>query len=197
VLERASQAIHADLRREARRWTTGTIAAVCVSLVAFIGFARDRSRSAEDWAWATVLGTLAVALAAAGRRKPRFVVAAAVVAALTAALALGQPGPLAAAIGLHCLATEIASAAIVVVAAWVAIRGGTTSPSRSAMAAAAAAGALAGDAALQVTCGAYGAIPHLLAFHVGGVLLAVAGLSLAWGAAAHGAAARARVGPGR
>jgi hypothetical protein len=38
--------------------------------------------------------------------------------------------------------------------------------------AAAVAGALAGDAALQVTCAAHAYAPHLLAFHVGGVLLA-------------------------
>jgi hypothetical protein len=105
-----------------------------------------------------------------------------VLAAVIAAVAVGHPGPLAVEVGVRCLATEIASAAMVVGAAWLAIRGGTTSPARSAVAAAAAAGALAGDAALQLTCAARDAIPHLLAFHVGGVLLAVVGASLLWGA---------------
>jgi hypothetical protein len=48
------------------------------------------------------------------------------------------------------------------------------------MAAAASAGALAGYAALQVTCAAHAAIPHLVAFHVGGVLLAAGGAALLW-----------------
>ncbi|HEY6001519.1 MAG TPA: hypothetical protein VIV57_01515, partial [Anaeromyxobacter sp.] len=52
--------------------------------------------------------------------------------------------------------------------------------SASAMAAAAAAGALAGDAALQLACPARAAMPHLLAFHVGGVVLAAAAAGLAW-----------------
>ncbi len=182
ALERASQAILADLRREARRRMIASITAVCASFVAFVGLARNRPRSAEDWAWAAVLGALAVALAAAARRKALLVITAAVVAAVTAAVAVGQTGPLAVDVGLHCLTTEIASAAVVVGAAWLAIRGGTTSPARSAVAAAAAAGALAGDAALQVTCAARNANPHLLAFHVGGVLLSVVGASLLWGA---------------
>ncbi len=182
ALERASQAILADLRREARRRMAASSAAVCASLAAFVGFARSRSRSAEDWAWAAVLGALAIALAAAGRRRAPLVITAAVLAAATAAAAAGQPGPFAVDVGVHCLAAEIASAAMVVGAAWLAIRGGTTSLARSAVAAAAAAGALAGDAALQVTCQARDAIPHLLAFHVGGVLLAVVGASVLWGA---------------
>jgi hypothetical protein len=188
ALERASHAIVAELRREARRRTMASIAAVCASLAAFVGLARDRSRSVEDWVWAAVLGALAVALAAAARRRALLVITAAVMAAVTAAVAAGGPGPLAVDVGLHCLAAEIASAAVVVGAAWLALRGGTTSPARSAVAAAAAAGALAGDAALQVTCAARDAIPHLLAFHVGGVLLAVVGASLVWRARRRAAA---------
>ena len=182
ALERASQTILTDLRREARRRLWASIAAVCASLLAFVAFARPHSRSAEDWALAAFLGALAIALAAGARQKARFVIAAAVVAAVAAAIAFGRPGPLAPATGLHCLATEVASAAMVVGAVWLAIRGGATSPARSAMAAAAAAGALAGYAALQITCGAHEALPHLLPFHVGGLVLAMAGMSLLWGA---------------
>jgi hypothetical protein len=179
--EWASRAIIAELRREARRRMFASIAAVSVALAAFVGFARDRSRAAEDWAWAAVLGALALVLAAAARRRAPLALTAAVLAAVTAAMATGRPGPLAVDVGVRCLTMEIASAAMVVGAVWLAIRGGTTSPARAAVAAAAAAGALAGDAALQVTCAARDAIPHLLAFHVGGVLLAVVGASLLWG----------------
>jgi hypothetical protein len=180
VLERASEAILAELRREARRRMMASMAAVCVVFVALVGVARGRHRSSEDLAWAAVLWALAVALAAAVQRRALLVIAAAVVGAATAAVATGRPGPFAVAIGLHCLAAELASAAAVVGAVWLAIRGGTTSPARSATAAGAAAGALAADAALQVTCAAQDAVPHLLAFHVGGVLLAAVGASLIW-----------------
>jgi hypothetical protein len=182
ALERATEAIVAELRREARLRATASIAAVCASMVALVGLTWGGARTAEDCAWAAILGALAVALAAVARRRSFLVVAAAVLAATIAAVAAGQPGPLAPWIGLHCLGAELASAAMVVGAAWLAIRGGTTTLARSAVAAAAAAGALAGDAALQVTCAAQGAIPHLLAFHVGGVLLAVLGASALWGA---------------
>jgi hypothetical protein len=180
--ERAARAIVAELRREARRRTLGSIIAIGASVLLFVGFARSRSHSAEDWAMTAVLGALAIALAAFARRRPLLVVGVTVLAALAAGLASGQT-PLAGAPGVHCLATELASAAVVVGAVWLAVRGGTTSPARSAIAAAAAAGALAGDAALQVTCGAQGEVPHLLAFHVGGVLLAAAAASLLWRAA--------------
>ena len=182
ALERASQAILAELRREARRRMTASIAAVCASMVVIVGMARDASRSTLDWAWAAVLGALAIVFAAAARSRALLVVAAAVLASATAAVATGHPGPFAASIGVNCLAIELASAALVVGAVGLAIRGGTTSPARSAVAAAAAAGALAGDAALQVFCAARDAIPHLLAFHVGGVVLAAVGASLLWGA---------------
>jgi hypothetical protein len=180
ALARASLAIRDELQREARRRTIGSVAAACAALVLAVGLARTRSPAAGDWAVAAAVGALAVALAATARRRPLLVTAAAALAALSAALVLGGPGPLAASEGLRCLATELASAGAVVGAAWLALRGGTTSPARSAIAAAAAAGALAGDAALQITCEAHGAAPHLLAFHVGGVILAAAGASLLW-----------------
>ena len=180
ALERVSGAILVELRREARRRTIASIAAVCVAFAASVGLMRNRSSLAEDWAWAAGLGALAIVLAAAARRKASLVIAAAILAAATAAVAVGHSGPLAVGVGVHCLAIELASAAMVAGAAWLALRGGTTSPARSAVAAAAAAGALAGDAALQVACAAREAIPHLLAFHVGGVLLAAVGASLLW-----------------
>jgi hypothetical protein len=180
ALERSSRAIGADLRREARWRAIASIAAVCASAAVILAFARDRSRSADDWALAGVLGALAVALAAVARRAPMLVAALAGVGALLAAAASGGPGPLAPRIGVDCLAAELGSAAAVMGAAWLALRGGSTSPARSTIAAAAASGALAGDAALQVTCAAHTSVAHLLAFHVGGVLLATTGAALLW-----------------
>jgi hypothetical protein len=68
----------------------------------------------------------------------------------------------------------------VVGAGWWALRGGTSTLTRSTLAAAAAAGALAGDAALQIACPAREMWPHVFAFHLGGLLLAAAAASLLW-----------------
>jgi hypothetical protein len=180
ALGRAYTEIREQLHREARRRLLGSIAALCVSAVLLIGFARIRSPSIVDWTLAVVLWVTAVGIAAAASKRPLLATASAVVASVLAGVVSGASGPLAPSLGLECLATELASAAVVVGALWLAIRGGTTSPARSAIAAAAGAGALAGDAALQVTCAAHTAAPHLMAFHVGGVLLAIAGASALW-----------------
>ena len=177
---RAYTEIREELRREAWRRLLGSIAVVCASVVVLISFARIRSPSIVDWTLAIVLWATAVGMAAAASKRPLLATASAVVASVLAGVVSGASGSLAPSLGLECLATELASAAVVVGALWLAIRGGTTSPARSAIAAAAGAGALAGDAALQVTCAAHTAAPHLMAFHVGGVLLAIAGASALW-----------------
>ncbi len=81
-------------------------------------------------------------------------------------------GSLAAVIGTHCLVTELVAAlvplgvAVILSARRVAPRGAAY------LASSAAAGALAAQAALHLTCGASQAPVHLWAFHAGGVLLA-------------------------
>jgi hypothetical protein len=180
ALERASLAIEEELRRESRRRALASAGAVCASFVAIAALARARSQSPLDRALAAALWAGAVVLAVAARRTSLLAVGAGVAAALAAAAVAGHGGPLAAYAGLECLATELASAAVVAGAAWLALRGGTTSPSRIAMAASAAAGALAADGALQLACPVRAAMPHLLAFHVGGVVLAAAVAALAW-----------------
>jgi hypothetical protein len=142
-----------------------------------LALARSRSGSPRDWAIAAVLWAFAVLVAAMASRKPLQATAAAVLAATAAAAISGRAGPLAASLGVECLLTELASGAVVLGAAWLALRGGTTALGRSASAAAAA-GALAGGAALQVACAAHAAAPHLLVFHVGGVVAAALAASL-------------------
>jgi hypothetical protein len=180
ALERTALAIAAELRREGRRRAVASAAAAVGSFVAIAGLGRARSQAFADRALAATLWAGALVLAAGARRRPLLAAAAAIVAAAAGAALLGHPGGLFLSSGLECLATELASAAAVVGAAWLALRGGTTSPAGSAMAAVAAAGALAGDAALQLACPARAAMPHLLAFHVGGVILAAAAASLLW-----------------
>jgi hypothetical protein len=80
--------------------------------------------------------------------------------------------------GAECLALEVAAAAAVGGAAWFGARRGSHAAVRNALAAGGVAGALAADAALQITCQAHAALPHLLVFHLGGVLI-VAGVAVA------------------
>jgi hypothetical protein len=174
VLARASRAILSDLRREARRRAASSAGAACVAFVLLTALARQRSPAPGDRALAAALAIAAVALAVAATRWARAAIPAAAAAALAGAAAAGSWGPFDGVLGLDCTAAEIAAAGAVVGAMWLALRGGSTSPARSAVAAAAAAGALAGDAALQLTCAGRGHLPHLLLFHVGGVLAAAA-----------------------
>jgi hypothetical protein len=178
ALERASREIRARLRRDDRRRLAASVAAACASVILLVGLARDRSPAVSDWTVAAALWALAVVLAATAARRPLVATTVAALAAAAAGVIPGGGAPLGSTGGLECLAMELCSAAIVAGAGWVALRSGTTSPPRAAMAAAAAAGALAGAAALQITCAAHDAVPHLLAFHAGGIVLAAAAASL-------------------
>lgn len=178
AFERASTEIRTQLRREARLRLVGAIAGACATFAIFVGFARARSSAPGDWALAAVLAALAAVLAAAAGRRPPIALALSLAAALCGIAISGARGPLAPSLGVECVTTELLSAAVVVGAVWVALRSRTAS--RLALAATAAAGALAGDAALQVTCAAHTALPHLLAFHAGGVVLAAAMAYLVW-----------------
>lgn len=88
------------------------------------------------------------------------------------AAASSTTGPLDAPGGLHCLGFELALAAPVLASAvWLVRRGALTRP-RISLAAAGAAGALAGQAALLVKCNSAPSHSHNWVFHVGAVLLA-------------------------
>ncbi|HET6438620.1 MAG TPA: hypothetical protein VFG59_11195 [Anaeromyxobacter sp.] len=178
ALVRAAEAIKEELEAERRRrslWSAGA-AAVLFALV--LGLARHRQGRAVDWLMAGGLAVLALVLSAVSVRRPLLAITGGALAALAAAVVTGGPGPLEAGVGLHCLLVEMISAAAVVGAGWLALRGGTTSPARWAVAAGAAAGALAGGAALEVACAAHEALQHDLLFHLGGVLLAAFAASL-------------------
>lgn len=150
--------------------TAGAFGMVALLLV----FARQRSQAPEDWAIGAVLAVAALAVASLAGRFAMGVVVAAVVAAVAAAVAAGSAGALDLATGAECLVVVLASAGLVAGAAWLGVRGGSRPAVRSTLAMGGLAGALAADAALQLTCHAHGALPHLLAFHLGGVLLVAA-----------------------
>jgi hypothetical protein len=161
----------APARGPAARWPALLLVAPAALLVAL---GRHPSHEPADWIVGAALAGTAMALAAALRRLTPGFAAAAGSAALVAALARGGAGPLAAATGLHCLATEAGAAAGSALVAWLVLRRGAVPLLRSALGAWAVAGALAADAALQITCADHGSVAHLLAFHATGVLSVVA-----------------------
>lgn len=152
----------------------GALPAVIGALAALVGLARNPSRAPRDWLLGLSLAAVAVGLAALVRRLTARFAVAALSAALVAALVAGGEGPLGATDGLDCLATLVAMAAGATGVAWLLARRKHASPERSALAAWAVAGALAGDAGLQISCGHHASLPHLLVFHAAGVLAVVA-----------------------
>lgn len=162
-------------------WEAAFAAAGAAALV--VGLARHPSQAPSDWALAAALAVVAVGLAALVRRLTLRFAASAVSAALVAAALGGGEGPLVLPTGLHCLLTEVAAAAGVAAVAWLLARRRAAGSSAGAgggvatLGAWALAGAVAGDAALQIACGAHDSLPHLLVFHAGGVLV-VAALAL-------------------
>ena len=170
------RAIAAELRREARWRMVAAVAAVCVLFTLLVALARHRSPAGVDAAVAVALALSAAGLAAASRRFPGAAAGGAVLVALAAAGAAGRAGPVEAALGPECLLTEQGCAAAVVAAVWLVLRRGSSALTPRVVMAGAAAGALCGAAALQLTCPAHAALPHLLAFHTAGVLVA-AGLA--------------------
>lgn len=144
------------------------------ALVAFavpVLFARHRDL--EGWAAALLVLVLAAALSAAGGALRAGAWVALAASAGFAVAAGGIPGfsaadrGLAGRLGLDCLGLELLGAALASGLVLWRVRGGGAS-----LATAAAAGALAAQAALHLTCGAHAQAPHLWVFHVGGVAAA-------------------------
>lgn len=137
-----------------------------------VGVARSPSRAAGDWAASLALAAVAAGLALRVKRVTLRVALVAVSAALGAAVVGGGPGPLAAWRGLECVLVELATAAAVSGAAWLVSR---RPIGYAALGTWAVAGALAGAAALQVSCSEHLSLAHLVTSHVAGVLaLAIA-----------------------
>ena len=144
-----------------------TVGAV-TTLLAAAG--RHPSHAAGDLALAVLLAAAGAGVAAlAGRISRR--VALVVSAALAATVLRGGAGALEVGQGLDCLLTEGAAAAGLALVARLVARRTALSVDAGAWG---VAGALAGAAALQITCAAHASLPHLAVFHAGGVLAALA-----------------------
>jgi hypothetical protein len=174
ILARAQGEIVRDLVRRALALTTA--AATVLAWTLLVAFSRRRGTDVTAWlvSLGAGLAAVVVALAAVRHAGGAMVVAAALSAGMV--LIAGSDGPLEAAIGVHCLAAELVAAALVVgaVAALLLPRGAGVAAQGARLAAIAAAGALAAQAALYLGCRARTAAPHLWMFHAGGVLAAAA-----------------------
>jgi hypothetical protein len=95
-------------------------------------------------------------------------------ASLAMAFVTGSGSTLGPVVGLHCAAIEAMTAATAGVIAWAATRAlGQRTLDRRVLVGALGGGALAGHAALDVGCGMSSALPHVLVFHTGPVVLAL------------------------
>ncbi|MCA1827400.1 MAG: hypothetical protein ABR567_16720 [Myxococcales bacterium] len=170
ALQRARDAVLAEMEPAAKGWWLRAAAAVAAFLVPLL-FARHR----DPEAWTAALAVLALATllaATAGALKAGALVTLAASAgfAFAAGGVPGFPSALAARLGAECFTVEMISAAMpLAAAAWLARRGNLRP---GALAQAAAAGALAGQAMLHIGCSAHALPAHLWVFHVGGVLAA-------------------------
>ena len=178
ALQRARDAVLAEMDREDRarpapHWRAQLIFAASV-LLAFgtlSAVSRHRAMDPESWIVAGSAAVLAALLA--GVSNAGLSVALGVnAAALALILVAGAGTGMSALVGIKCVAIELFAATWPFAAAALS-RGMAARPSAAGPAAAlAAAGALAGQASLHLTCPAAHALPHLLVFHLGGVVLA-------------------------
>ncbi len=178
ALQRAQAAVLAEMDREERahpspHWKERLILAAS-ALFAFgtlSALSRHRSMDPESWIVAGAAAVLAAVLA--GVSNAGFSAALGANAASVALILVAGAGTgLSAVVGIKCVAVEF-FAAIWPFAAAALSRGMAARPSAARPAAAlAAAGALAGQASLHLTCPDAHALPHLLVFHLGGVMLA-------------------------
>ena len=146
-------------------------AGAALAFAALVAAARHLPHDPASWVVAGAAASLAALLAALAPEGLR-TAAVAVGSSLALALLASNSGGLFAAIGIKCLAFELACA-LLPFGLFAMARGAVPKPaSPGAAAALAASAALAGQAALHLTCPVHDALPHLLAFHLAGVALA-------------------------
>ena len=175
ALHRAERSVLEQMDREApaapgRTRLLGASGAA-LAFAALIAAARHLPHDPASWVVAGAAASLAALLAALAPEGLRTAVAA-VGSSLALALLASSSSGLFAAIGIKCLAFELACA-LLPFGLFAVARGAAPRPaSPGAAAALAASAAFAGQAALHLSCPVHDALPHLLAFHVAGVALA-------------------------
>jgi hypothetical protein len=175
VLTRVSRAIEGETERENGSsispllWAMAALAAWALELAIAKKLSHDPARVLVSAGW----GLVAAMLAAWASVRARWAAAGAVVASLALiGVALGDDTQLYALLGIKCTVLELMAACIPYGIAVALARRTRTGFEAWQAAAIAAAGALAGHAALHLSCKVPHAGLHLLVFHFGGVLLA-------------------------
>ncbi len=170
----APEAIGGDGPGSRRRLAVFAAFATLAVFGVVVAMAHHPSRLPLDLGIAGVLVSLAMVLAALGRRVTFGSAAIAVSTSLGAALLAGRSGSLDLSTGLECLVIVGLASVGSAGATWGWLRGEPAERRRYGAGSSAVAGALAGVAALQIACGAHSSLVHLLTFHVGGLLLMAA-----------------------
>ena len=138
-----------------------------VALMTRHGFYDGRSLAAA----LTLAGGAALLVTLAPRAHPLLVGVVAAASLLFAAMA-GEGGGLEPHIGVHCILSELLASAFPLAATLFLVKRGRAQAGFLLFGTVAAAGALAGHAALHLACPVRLDAPHLYAFHTGGVVLA-------------------------
>jgi hypothetical protein len=181
ALKRASEPILGELEaRRAQRdapslrarnaliWASSIIGGWCVALA----LAKHRAEDRASWLWSALILAASVLGLGGIMSFDAPVTAAAVVASGLFSSVLGRGGMLFPAIGVKCVLIELIAASLpLAVTAFLVVRRSVVGGAWR-FSAAAALGALAGQAGLHLTCPVSAVRPHLLVFHTGGVLLA-------------------------
>jgi hypothetical protein len=150
---------------------TGVVIATGFATALTLIFARHPLPMGIAWLQGALLAVVACGLMVLARRRGLLAALLSILSAAAPAF-VASHGSLAPATGVLCVLHELSIAAVPLVALVLFHR--TAGLSRAALVGIAAAGALAGDAALHVTCSAASSVLHVLVFHVGGVVIAAA-----------------------
>lgn len=179
ALKRASEPILWEL--DARRLTDarlrlGTAVIWAGSIVAgwsvALALAKHRADDRASWFWSAVILFASVFGIGGILRLDALATAAAVAISGIFSSMLGREGMLFPAIGIKCVLIELIAASLpLATTAFLVVRRRVAADAWR-FSAAAALGALAGQAALHLTCPVSDARPHLVTFHIGGVFLA-------------------------
>jgi hypothetical protein len=178
ALVRAQDAVRAALARDRvliTRTVAGAVAAAAGVLVSgvVLGMAQLHG-GGRLWAQAAVGLAFAVAAGASVLRLGARVVGLALLVSVLFAVLAGSGTSLAADVAPSCVVAELVAAAVALAPTlWIAARRAWPSGAGF-LAAVAATGALAGQATLNLLCPVRAALPHLVVFHTGGVVLAAA-----------------------
>jgi hypothetical protein len=172
VLARVAAELRAEAGRADRSVGRAVAAAVVLVWIALLVFAHRHAEGASVWIGAVVVGVGAVAAALAGARLGWRIALAVAGASALFALFAGTGDGVDLGPGAACMGSELVAGVVALGVAWVvrSRQGEVVGPGF--LGAVAAAGALAGQAALNVTCHVRDALPHLLVFHTGGVIVA-------------------------